>query len=69
MKEILVDLRKYDLCDELGVDLISIEDLLSKLEDSLYEIKELKDKIEELETPEEKPDDYEERLIRRSENE
>lgn len=69
MKEILVDLRKYDLCDKLGVDLISIEDLLSKLEDSLYEIKELKDKIEELETPEEEPDDYEERLIRRSENE
>lgn len=65
MKEVLVDLRKYDLCDELGVDLISIEDLLSKLEDNLYEIKELKDKIKELETPEEEPDDYEERLIRR----
>ena len=69
MKEVLVDLRKYDLCDELGVDLISIEDLLSKLEDSLCEIKELKDKIKELETPEEELDDYEERLIRRSENE
>lgn len=52
MKEVLVDLRKYDLCDELEVDLISIEDLLSKLEDSLCEIKELKDKIKELETPE-----------------
>ena len=69
MKEVLVDLRKYDLCDELEVDLISIEDLLNKLEDSLCEIKELKDKIKELETPEEEPDDYEERLIRRSENE
>lgn len=65
MKEVLVDLRKYDLCDELKVDLISIEDLLSKLEDSLCEIKELKDKIKELETTEEEPDDYEERLIRR----
>ena len=65
MKEVLVDLRKYDLCDELEVDLISIEGLLSKLEDSLCEIKELKDKIKELETPEEEPDDYEERLIRR----
>lgn len=65
MKEVLVDLRKYDLCDELGVDLISIEDLLSLVEDNLYEIKELKNKIEELETPEEEPDDYEERLIRR----
>lgn len=65
MKEVLVDLRKYDLCDELEVDLISIEDLLSKLEDSLCEIKELKDKIKKLETPEEEPDDYEERLIRR----
>ena len=64
MKEVLVDLRKYDLCDELGVDLISIEDLLSIVEDNLYEIKELKDKIKELETPEEEPDDYEERLIR-----
>ena len=69
MKEVLVDLRKYDLCDELEVDLISIEDLLSIVEDSLCEIKELKDKIKELETPEEEPDDYEERLIRRSENE
>lgn len=69
MKEVLVDLRKYDLCDELGVDLISIEDLLSIVEDNLYEIKELKDKIKELETPEEEPDDYEERLIRISENE
>ena len=65
MKEILVDLRKYDLCDELGVDLISIEDLLNLVEDNLYEIKELKNKIKELETPEEEPDDYEERLIRR----
>ena len=65
MKEVLVDLRKYDLCDELGVDLISIEDLLSIVEDSLREIKELKDNIKELETPEEEPDDYEERLIRR----
>ena len=69
MKEILVDLRKYDLCDELGVDLISIEDLLNLVEDNLYEIKELKNKIKELETPEEEPDDYEERLIRRNENE
>ena len=41
------------------------EDLLNLVEDNLYEIKELKDKIEELETPEEEPDDYEERLIRR----
>lgn len=65
MKEVLVDLRKYDLCDELGVDLISIEDLLSLVEDNLYEIKELKNKIEELETPEEEPDNYEERLIRK----
>ena len=69
MKEVLVDLRKYDLCDELGVDLISIEDLLNLVEDNLYEIKELKNKIKELETPEEEPDDYEERLIRRNENE
>ena len=69
MKEILVDLRKYDLCDELGVDLISIEDLLNLVEDNLYEIKELKNKIKELETSEEEPDDYEERLIRRNDYE
>ena len=69
MKEILVDLRKYDLCDELGVDLISIEDLLNLVEDNLYEIKELKNKTKELETPEEEPDDYEERLIRRNDYE
>ena len=69
MKEILVDLRKYDLCDELGVDLISIEDLLNLVEDNLYEIKELKNKIKELETPKEEPDDYEERLIRRNDYE
>ena len=69
MKEVLVDLRKYDLCDELGVDLISIEDLLNLVEDNLYEIKELKYKINELETPEEEPDDYEERLIRRNDYE
>ena len=48
MKEILVDLRKYDLCDELGVDLISIEDLLNLVEDNLYEIKELKRQIRDL---------------------
>lgn len=64
-----VDLRKYDLCDELGVDLISIEDLLNLVEDNLYEIKELKNKIKELEAPEEEPDDYEERLIRRNDYE
>ena len=69
MTEILVDLRKYDLCDELGVDLISIEDLLNLVEDNLYEIKELKNKIKELETQEEEPDDYEERLIRRNDYE
>ena len=32
-------------------------------------IKELKNKIKELETPEEEPDDYEERLIRRNDYE
>lgn len=69
MKEILVDLRKYDLCDELKADLISIEDLLNLLEDKICEINQLKDTIKELKEPKEEPDDYEERLIRRSENE
>ena len=69
MEETFVDLRKYDLCNELKKDYISIDELLNILEDKIYEIKYLKDKIIELETPEEEPDDYEERLIRRSENE
>lgn len=42
--------------------MIYVMNLLNLVEDNLY-------KIEELETPEEEPDDYEERLIRRSENE
>lgn len=69
MEEIFVDLRKYDLCNELKKDYISIDELLNILEDKIYKIKYLEDKIRELETPEEEPDDYEERLIRRSENE
>ena len=69
MEEIFVDLRKYDLRNELKKDYISIDELLNILEDKIYEIKYLKNKIIELETPEEEPDDYEERLIRRNDYE
>ncbi len=65
MKEILVDLRKYELSNTLKKDYISVDELLDLLEEKIYEIKDLKEKIERLETPEEEPDDYEERLIRR----
>ena len=52
MEEIFVDLRKYDLCNELKKDYISIDELLNILEDKIYKIKYLEDKIRELETPE-----------------
>lgn len=65
MKEILVDLRKYELSNTLKKDYISVDELLDLLEEKIYEIKDLKEKIEKLETPEEEPDNYEERLIRR----
>ena len=59
MKEIFVDLRKYDLCNELKKDYISIDELLNILEDKIYEIKYLEDKIIELEKSKEPPCEYE----------
>ena len=59
MEEIFVDLRKYDLCNELKKDYISIDELLNILEDKIYEIKYLEDKIIELEKPKEPSYDYE----------
>ena len=59
MEEIFVDLRKYDLCNELKKDYISVDELLNILEDKIYEIKYLEDKIIELEKPKEPPLDYE----------
>ena len=59
MEEIFVDLRKYDLCNELKKDYISIDELLNILEDKIYEIKYLKDKIIEFEKPKDLPCDYE----------
>ena len=38
MEEIFVDLRKYDLCNELKKDYISIDELLNILEDKIYEL-------------------------------
>lgn len=65
MKEILVDLRKYELSNTLKKDYISVDELLNLLEEKIYDNDILKEKIEKLETPEEEPDDYEEKLIRR----
>lgn len=59
MEEIFVDLRKYDLCNELKKDYISIDELLNILEDKIYEIKYLEDKIIELGKTKEPPCDYE----------
>lgn len=59
MEEIFVDLRKYDLCNELKKDYISIDELLNILENKIYEIKYLEDKIIELEKTKEPPCDYE----------
>ena len=59
MEEVFVDLRKYDLCNELKKDYISIDELLNILEDKIYEIKYLEDKIIELEKSKEPPCDYE----------
>ena len=59
MEEIFVDLRKYNLCNELKKDYISIDELLNILEDKIYEIKYLEDKIIELEKTKEPPCDYE----------
>ena len=59
MEEIFVDLRKYDLCNELKKDYISIDELLNILEDKIYEIKYLEDKIIELEKSKETHCDYE----------
>ena len=64
MKEILIDLRKYDLSSELKRDLISVDELLDLLENKVYEVKELKEKIEKMKAPaEEEPDCYEERKL------
>lgn len=56
MNEALVDLRKYDLADRLRVDLISIENLLSELENALDENEHLKEQIKELENTEDEED-------------
>ena len=53
MNDILVDIRKFDLADRLGKDMISVDALLSELEDALDKIEELKEEIEDLKTPNE----------------
>lgn len=58
MSEIMIDLRNYDLADRLKVDMISVESLLSKFEDALDTIDNLKEEIKDLKTPEEPELDY-----------
>ena len=59
MKEVLVDLRAYDLSRELKKDFVSVDELLDLLENKIYEIKNLEEKIEKLERPSEDYTDYE----------
>ncbi len=58
MSEVIIDLRKYDLADRLKVDMISLDKLLSELEDALDTIDNLKEEIKKLNTPEEPDIDY-----------
>ena len=58
MDEVLIDLRKYDLADRLGVDMIPVSQLLNELENALDEIDSLKEQIKKLETPKEPDIDY-----------
>lgn len=46
--EVMIDLRNYDLADRLGTDMISVEALLSRLEDAYEKIDKQKKIIEEL---------------------
>lgn len=55
MNEVLVDIRKLDLADRLGKDMISVEALLGELEDALNKIDEYKDRLEEVA---EEPDEF-----------
>ena len=58
MEEVMVDIRKYDLADRLGLDMISVEALLSKLEDALNEIDKLKEEAKDNEPSNEEWTDY-----------
>ena len=57
MDNVLVDIRKYDLADRLGVDMISVDELLNKLEETLDKIENLNEKIQELTTTYEEDED------------
>ena len=53
MDEVFIDIRKTDIEDEFpNKDLITVEELLAFAEDKLYEISQLKEKIEELQNQE-----------------
>ena len=48
MKEILVDLRKYELSNTLKKDYISVDELLDLLEEKIYMIKNLEEENKKL---------------------
>lgn len=48
MNEVYVDIRKLDLADKLGQDMISVEALLREYEDALYKIKNLEEQIKDM---------------------
>ena len=58
MEEVMVNIKKYDLCNKLGVDMISASALIDELDNALCEIEILKEKIEDLQSPEEDDVDY-----------
>ena len=57
MNEVYIDLRKYDLADRLGLDLIRTDDLLNRFEEALNEIDLLKEEIKDMKE-EHEPDPY-----------
>lgn len=55
MDEVFIDLRKYDLADRLGKDMISVDALLNELESAYEKIDTLKEKPQEEDG---EPDEY-----------
>lgn len=47
MEDVLIDIRKLDLADRLGKDMISVQALLEELENAYDRIDNLKEKLKE----------------------
>ena len=55
MEDVLIDIRKLDLADRLGKDMISVQALLEELENAYDRIDSLKERLEDVA---EEPDEY-----------